>query len=204
MAPDKPIRYVYFPETGVLSEIQQMRNGSAVQVNLVGSDGMAALAVYLGGVTFPLEVICQASGTFLRMTATKFRAEVARNPPLLTVLHGYTQAVLAIRAQAIGCELFHSVEARAARWLLEMDDRVPSDEFTITHEFLALMLGVRRQTVTAVASQLCSQGWIVYRRGCIEIVDRAGVESATCECYGVIRDEFARLVGPPIPRERES
>jgi CRP-like cAMP-binding protein len=204
MAPDKPIRYVYFPETGVLSEIQQMRNGSAVQVNLVGSDGMAALAVYLGGVTFPLEVICQAPGTFLRMTATKFRAEVARNPPLLTVLHGYTQAVLAIRAQAIGCELFHSVEARAARWLLEMDDRVPSDEFTITHEFLALMLGVRRQTVTAVASQLCSQGWIVYRRGCIEIVDRAGVEGATCECYGVIRDEFARLVGPPIPRERES
>ena len=204
MAPYRPIRHVYFPETGVLSEIQQMRNGSAVQVNLVGSDGMAALAVYLGGVTFPLEVICQAPGTFLRMTAAKFRAEVARNPPLLTVLHGYTQAVLAIRAQAIGCELFHSVEARAARWLLEMDDRVPNDEFTITHEFLALMLGVRRQTVTAVASQLCSQGWIVYRRGCIEIVDRAGVEGATCECYGVIRDEFARLVGPPIPRGRQS
>jgi CRP-like cAMP-binding protein len=204
MAPDRPIRHVYFPETGVLSEIQQMRNGSAVQVNLVGSDGMAALAVYLGGVTFPLEVICQAPGTFLRTTAAKFRAEVARNPQLLTVLHGYTQAVLAIRAQAIGCELFHSVEARAARWLLEMDDRVPNDEFTITHEFLALMLGVRRQTVTAVASQLCSQGWIVYRRGCIEIVDRSGLEGATCECYGVIRDEFARLVGPPIPRERKS
>jgi DNA-binding transcriptional regulator YhcF (GntR family) len=85
-----------------------------------------------------------------------------------------------------------------------MDDRVPSDEFTITHEFLALMLGVRRQTVSAVASELCSQGWIVYRRGCIEIVDRAGLEGATCECYGVIRDEFARLVGPPIPRGRQS
>jgi CRP-like cAMP-binding protein len=204
MAPDKPIRHVYFPETGVLSVIQQMRNGSAVSVNLVGSDGMAGLAVYLGSDTFPMEVICQAPGTFLRMRAAEFRAEVARNAPLLTVLHGYTQAVLEIRAQIIGCERFHAVEARAARWLLEMDDRVPQDEFTMTHEFLALMLGVRRQTVSAVASQLCQQGLIVYRRGCIEIVDRVGLEGATCECYEVIRDEFARLVGPPIPRARKA
>jgi CRP-like cAMP-binding protein len=202
MAPDKPIRHVYFPETGVLSVIQQMRNGSAVSVNLVGSDGMVGLAVYLGGVAFPMEVICQAPGTFLRMRAAEFRAEVARNAPLLTVLHGYTQAVLEIRAQIIGCERFHAVEARAARWLLEMDDRVPEDEFTMTHEFLALMLGVRRQTVSAVASRLCDQGLIVYRRGFIEIVDRVGLEGATCECYEVIRDEFARLVGPPLPRAR--
>ena len=81
---------------------------------------------------------------------------------------------------------------------------MPNDEFAITHEFLALMLGGRRQTVTAVASQLCKRDWIVYRRGCIEIVDRAGLEGATCECYGVIRDEFARLVRPPIPRGRRS
>jgi CRP-like cAMP-binding protein len=200
MAPDRPIRHVYFPETGVLSEIQTMRNGSAVEVNLVGSDGMAGLAVYLGGVTFPMEVICQAPGTFLRMGADEFRAEVGRNGPLLSVLHGYTQAVLAIRAQAIGCDRFHAVDARAARWLLEMDDRVPQDEFTMTHEFLALMLGVRRQTVSAVAQELSRNGWIVYRRGFIRIADREGLEGATCECYEVIRDEFARLVGPPIGR----
>ncbi len=202
MSPDRPIRHVYFPETGVLSEIQEMRNGSAVEVNLVGSDGMAGLAVYLGGVTFPMEVICQAPGTFLRMPAPQFRAEVARNGPLLDILHGYTQAILAIRAQAIGCDRFHSVEARAARWLLEMDDRVPHDEFTMTHEFLALMLGVRRQTVSAVASHLSQQGWIAHRRSYIRIIDRAGLEGATCECYSVIRDEFARLVGPPIARPR--
>jgi len=118
MSPDRPIRHVYFPETGVLSEIQTMRNGSAVEVNLVRSDGMAGLAVYLGGMTFPMEVICRAPGTFLRMAAADFQAEVARNAPLLAVLHGYTQAVLAIRAQAIGCDRFHDVEARAARWLL--------------------------------------------------------------------------------------
>jgi CRP-like cAMP-binding protein len=200
MAPDRPIRHVYFPETGVLSEIQTMRDGSAVEVNLVGSDGMAGLAVYLGGVTFPMEVICQAPGTFLRMAADEFRAEVGRNAALLSVLHGYTQAVLAIRAQAIGCDRFHAVDARAARWLLEMDDRVPRDEFTMTHEFLALMLGVRRQTVSAVAQELSRQGWIVYRRGFIRISDRVGLEGATCECYEVIRDEFARLVGPPIAR----
>ena len=204
MGPDRPIGHVYFPETGALSQIQQMRNGSAVEVNLVGSDGMAGLAVYLGSVTFPMEVACSAPGTFLRMRSADFLAEVARNPPLLKVLHGYTQAVLEIRAQAIGCDRFHSVEARAARWLLEMDDRVPEDEFTMTHESLALMLGVRRQTVSAVASHLCQQGLIVYRRGFIEIVDRVGLEGATCECYEVIRDEFARLVGPPLPRARKA
>jgi CRP-like cAMP-binding protein len=204
MTPDRPIRHVYFPETGVLSVIQQMHNGSAVAVDLVGSDGMVGLAVYLGGVTFPMEAICQAPGTFLRMKAVEFRAEVARNAPLLKVLHGYTQAVLEIRAQIIGCDRFHAVEARAARWLLEMDDRAPQDEFTMTHEFLALMLGVRRQTVSAVASHLSRQGWVIYRRGFIEIVDRTGLEGATCECYEVIRDEFARLVGPPIPRARKA
>ncbi len=204
MTPDRPIRHVYFPETGVLAVIQQMHNGSAVAVDLVGSDGMVGLAVYLGGATFPLEAICQAPGTFLQMKTAEFRAEVARNASLLKVLHGYTQAVLEIRAQIIGCNRFHAVEARAARWLLEMDDRVPHDEFTMTHEFLALMLGVRRQTVSAVASDLSRRGLIVYRRGFIEIVDRVGLEGATCECYEVIRDEFARLVGPPIPRAHKA
>jgi CRP-like cAMP-binding protein len=136
------------------------------------------------------------------MGAAAFQAEVARNAPLLAVLHGYTQAVLETRGQIIGCERFHAVEARAARWLLEMDDRVAQDEFTMTHEFLAQMLGVRRQTVSAVASDLSRRGLVVYRRGFIEIVDRAGLEDATCECYEFIREEFARLVGPPLPRAR--
>ena len=203
MTSDRPIRHVYFPETGVLAVIQQMHDGSAVAVDLVGSDGMVGLAVYLGAITFPLEAICEAPGTFLRMKAAEFRAEVARNAPLLKVLQGYTQAVLEIRAQVIGCNRFHAVEARAARWLLEMDDRVAEDPFAMTHESLALMLGVRRQTVSAVASHLCQQGLIVYRRGLIEIVDRVGLEGVSCECYGFIRDEFARLVGPPVPRARK-
>jgi hypothetical protein len=96
MTSDRPIRHVYFPETGVLAVIQQMHNGSAVAVDLVGSDGMVGLAVYLGGVTFPLEAICQAPGTFLRMKAAEFRAEVARNAQLLKVLHGYTHGALQI------------------------------------------------------------------------------------------------------------
>lgn len=204
MTPDRPIRHVYFPETGVLSVLQQMLNGSAVAVNLVGSDGMVGLGVYLGALTYPMEAICQAPGAFLRMGAAEFQAEVARNAPLLAVLHGYTQAVLEIRGQIIGCERFHAVEARAARWLLEMDDRVPQDEFTMTHEFLALMLGVRRQTVSAVASDLSERGLVVHRRGFIEIVDRVGLEAATCECYEFIRKEFARLVGPPLPRARKA
>jgi len=203
ITPDRPISHVYFPETGVLSHIQQMHNGSTVEVSLVGSDGMAGLAVYLGGSTFPVEVICSAPGTFLRMRSAEFRAEVARNPPLLNVLHGYTLAVLEIGAQSMGCDRFHPVEARAARWLLEMDDRVPQDEFTMTQEFLAFVIGVRRQTVSVVLSQFSRQGWIFYQRGQIEIIDRVGLEGAACECYEVVRDEFARLVGPRLPRARK-
>jgi len=204
MGPDRPIRHVYFPETGVLSQIQQMHNGATVEVSLVGSDGMAGLAVYLGGVTFPMKVICSAPGTFLRMPSAEFRAEVARNPPLLQVLHGYTQAVLESRAQSMGCDRFHAVEARAARWLLEMDDRVPQDTFTMTHEFLATILGVRRQTVSVVVSQFGRQGSVSYRRGQIQITDRVQLEDVACECYEVVRDEFARLVGPPLPRARKA
>ena len=203
MGPDRPIRHVYFPETGVLSQILQMHNGATVEVSLVGSDGMAGLAVYLGGATFPVEVTCSAPGTFLRMRSAEFQAEAARNPQLLKVLHGYTLAVLKIGAQSMGCDRFHSVEARAARWLLEMDDRVAQDAFTMTHEFLALILGVRRQTVSVVVSQLSRQGWMTYHRGVVEIIDRVGLERAACECYEVIRAEFARLVGPPIPRARK-
>ena len=204
MTPDRPIRHVYFPETGVLSVLQQMRDGSAVAVNLVGSDGMVGLGVYLGALTYPMEAICQAPGRFLRMEAAAFQSEVARNAPLLTVLHGYTQAVLEVRGQIIGCQRFHAVEARAARWLLEMDDRVPDDEVMVTHEFLALMLGVRRQTVSAVASDWGRRGLIVHHRGSIEIVDRVGLEGTTCECYEFVREEFARLVGPPLPRARKA
>jgi CRP-like cAMP-binding protein len=204
MRPDRPISHVYFPETGVLSHIQQMHNGSTVEVSLVGSDGMAGLAVCLGAVTFPVEVICSAPGTFLRMPSAEFRVEVARNPPLLKVLHGYTRAVLEIGAQSMGCDRFHSVEARAARWLLEMDDRVPQDTFVMTHEFLALILGVRRQTVSVVVSEFSRQGWMVYQRGLIQIIDRVGLEGAACECYVVVRDEFARLVGSPLPRARKA
>ncbi len=200
MTADRPMRHVYFPETGVLSVLQRMRTGSSVAVNLVGSDGMVGLGVYLGALTYPMEAICQAPGTFLRMGAAEFQAEVARNTPLHTVLHGYTQAVLEIRGQIIGCERFHVAEARAARWLLEMDDRVAQDEFAMTHEFLALMLGVRRQTVSAVASDMSRRGLIVNRRGVIEILDRAGLESVACECYEFIRDEYARLVGLPLAR----
>ena len=138
------------------------------------------------------------------MPSADFRAEVDRNPPLVRVLHGYTQAVLESRAQSMGCDRFHAVEARAARWLLEMDDRVPQDTFTMTHEFLAMILGVRRQTVSVAVSQFSRQGCIVDQRGQVRIIDRVGLESVACECYDVVRSAFARLVGPPLPRARKA
>ena len=204
MRPDRPIRHVYFPETGVLSVLQQMRNGSSVAVNLVGSDGMVGLGVYLGAAhlshggdlpgagDLPAHGRCGVPGRGRpECAAAQGPARVHPGRP------GDPRPDHRLRA-------LPPVEARAARWLLEMDDRVAQDEFTMTHEFLALMLGVRRQTVSAVVSDLSRRGLVVYRRGFIEIVDRAGLEDATCECYEFIREEFARLVGPPLPRARKA
>jgi CRP-like cAMP-binding protein len=150
-----------------------------------------------------MEVICSAPGTFLRIPSADFRAEVARNPPLLKVLHGYTQAVLEIRAQSMSCDRFHSVEARAARWLLEMDDRVPQDTFTMTHEFRPDPRSPPPDRVSGcVPVQSAGLDRLSARPGSAH--RSVGLEGAACECYEAVRDEFARLVGPPLPRARKA
>lgn len=193
--PDQPIRTVYFPETGVFSQVIRLNDGSAVEVNLVGREGMAGLAVYLGAVSSPLEVATLIPGSFLSIPAEEFTAQVALDQALLARLHVYTQALLSVRACSVACYRLHPVEARLARWLLKTHDRVAGDTFQLTQESLALMLGVARPSVTVNALTLEHAGFIEYRRGHIRIVDRPGLETTTCECYWIVRREFDRLLG---------
>jgi CRP-like cAMP-binding protein len=195
MEPDQSIRAVYFPETGVLSQAVRLNDGSVVEVNLVGYEGMAGLAVYLGTDTSPLEVVTLISGSFLKMAAGAFAARVAVDRELLDRLHLYTQVVLSVRACSVACYRLHPVQARLARWLLKTHDRVSGDTFQLTQESLALMLGVARPSVTVNALALQRAGLIQYQRGQIRILDRPGLEAATCECYWIVRREFDRLMG---------
>lgn len=172
-----------------------MQNGEAVEVATVGNEGMVGLPVFLEAATIPGKAFAQIPGEAWRMSADTFKEQVSPGTPLHELLQRYTQALFNLISQSTACNRLHTVEERACRWLLMTHDRVGSDSFPLTQEFLAQMLGVRRPTVSTVASILQRAGFISYSRGKITILDREGLESASCECYEIIRAEFERLVG---------
>lgn len=190
-----PIDHVYFPTSGVFSLVTTMRDGSVIEVSTVGNEGMLGLQAFLDGGTMPIGAFSQVSGDSLRMATDTFKREVGAGGGLPVVLHRYVQAVIVFAAQSSACNALHPVRQRCARWMLLTHDRVGSDEFPLTHEFLSEMLGVRRASVTEVAGSLQREGLIRYGRGRMAVLDRAGLEAASCECYGVIRGEFDRLIG---------
>jgi CRP-like cAMP-binding protein len=190
---DVPIQHVYFPLSCVISVHTEMRDGTAVEIVAVGREGVVGLPVFLGGDQTPATAFCQVPGRSLRMEANAFRAAVAINPVLNTLLLRYTQALLTHVSQSAACNRVHPVEERCARWLLTTHDSVGGESFELTQEFLAEMLGVRRPRVSVAASILQRAGFIRYSRGRVQVVDRAGLESAACECYGVITREYTRL-----------
>lgn len=192
--PDKPIPYVYFPTTGVVSLLTLMEDGLAIEIAAVGREGMIGLPVFLEATSMPGSACTQVPGTAVRIPAERFREAVQRSGSLQRVLHRYTQALLNQIARSAACNRLHPIGERCARWLLMTHDRAGSDQFPLTHEFLAQMLGVRRATVTVAAGMLQQAGLIRYRRGKITIADRLGLETASCECYEVIRKEFDRLL----------
>jgi CRP-like cAMP-binding protein len=193
--PDEPIEHVYFPINGACSMIATMKDGQEVEVGTIGNEGMLGLPVFLERETVPLRTISQVPGEAVRMRSEALRREVRPGDRLHRLLHRYTEATLVFAAQSSACNRLHSVEQRASRWLLHTHDRVGKDEFPLTQVFLALMLGVRRASVSEVASALQKQGSISYNRGLIKILDRPGLEAKSCECYDVIRAEFNRLPG---------
>jgi signal transduction histidine kinase len=192
-AADEPIRHVYFPEDCVITLISMMESGESVEVGVVGREGVVGLSSFLGSDTTPYQAVVLVAGSAMRVRADVFREEVGRGGALLAVLHRYTQALLTQAAQTSACNRLHHVDERVARCLLTVHDRVGGDGFRLTHELMAHMLGVRRAGVTEAAVRLREAGLIGYVRGSIKVLDRAGLESAACECYGVIKEEFDRL-----------
>jgi CRP-like cAMP-binding protein len=185
---------VYFPNGGVFSVTNEMRNGGLVEVATVGREGMLGIGVFFGdraGIGRAFQQV--ANGPLPSMRATRFVTETTRAGPFRDVVRVYAQANLLQIMQCTACNALHSVAQRCARWLLQTLDRVDGDTFRLKQEFLAVMLGVRRPTVTVVLRTLQREGLIASRYGRISILNRSRLEAASCECYGVIRDHFARL-----------
>ena len=187
--------HVYFPDSAVLSVISRMADGSAAEVGTMGNEGIAGLPVFLESGATENEVVAQIPGAARRVTAEAFAAGAQEQRTLRRLLNRYTQAYLAQVAQTAACNRLHGIEQRCARWLLMTHDRVGgADQFPLTQEYLAIMLGVRRAGVSVAAGALQDAGLIRYRRGDIQITDRDGLESASCECYGIVRGQFDRLL----------
>jgi len=197
----KPIGFVYFIETGVGSLVNTMANGQATEVGTIGSEGMVGLPLVLDDDRAPTCVYVQVPGAGLRMKASLFKQELARSASLRTVMLRYAHAFLNQVAQLAACNHFHPIQQRCCRWMLMTHDRMQSDEFLLTQEFLAMMLGVHRTGVTAAAAALQREGLIRYKRGNVTILDRRGLERHACECYGVTKLEFDRLLGARAMRK---
>lgn len=195
----QPIEHVYFPVSGVLSLVSRMEDGRAIEVATIGNEGMAGLPVFLqASYTSSHMAFAQIPGESLRMPAARFGELVnaSHNGGLRVALNRYTQALMSMIARAVACNALHTVQQRASRWLLTTHDRVATDEFVLTQEFLSQMIGVTRASVNEVARELQDARVIDYTRGRIHILNREVLESRSCECYRVIRDEFDRLLQP--------
>jgi CRP-like cAMP-binding protein len=193
--PGAPIDALYFPIDGVISLVTPLLDGAIVEVATIGNEGIVGVPlVPLGGLA--VRAISQVAGHSLRLDAATFLTLLERSSSFHSLVDKYTQALFGQISQAAACNRLHSSEERLSRWLLMSHDRVGSDDFMITQEFLGQMLGARRSTVSVSAGILQRAGLIRYARGHVTIVDRAGLEAVSCECYSVIRSELERVVEP--------
>lgn len=196
-APEQPIEAVFFIESGMSSMVLHLEDGVQAEVGIVGREGMVGMPLAFGLETAFTESSIQLPGTGLRMGAAAFRRELAANEPLRARLFRYAEAHQAQVSQTAACNSRHGLEQRLARWLLMAHDRAGDDELPLTQEFMATMLGVHRPSVTVTAGILQRAGLIRYANGRITILDRPGLEAASCECYEMVRQRFERLMGLP-------
>jgi CRP-like cAMP-binding protein len=185
--PNEKIEQIYFPESGMISLVSIMENGSSIEVGTIGREGVVGASLLCGDYNVPYQLFVQIAGNAFQLDAALFAKEVERKSALHQSVLNYLHSFLIQSMQCTACNGMHSVAQRCCRWLLMSQDRSRSDKVSITHEFLSLMLGVRRASVTEVLKPLHERGWIESHRGEISIVDRAALEAGSCECYQVIK-----------------
>jgi CRP-like cAMP-binding protein len=189
------IAHVYFPVSGVVSAITVMNDGTQIEVATIGNEGMAGIVAFMGGKESPHRMIVQVGGEAYRMDVKTFHDESTREGPFKTLMGRYLTAFHYQVSQAIACNGLHKIQPRCCRWILQTHDRAGTDEFPMTHEFLSHMLGVRRVSITDVLKPLQEEGLIRGSRGRIAVLNRKGLEKASCECYQTVKDEYDRLLG---------
>ena len=196
--PGADATHAYFPTSGMASMVNEMKDGT-VEVGTVGNEGMIGTPILLHSKSMTTRTFMQLAGGGHRIAAEPFRRMIRQSPEAERLFFRYAQTMFDQLAQWVACNRLHTLEARCARWLLMTADRAGGDSFTLTHEFLSYMLGVHRPAVSLVASELSERGLLRYRRGAVTIVDRAGLESASCECYFIARRSteqlFAEIAG---------
>lgn len=188
------LQHVIFPTTAIVSLHYELENGGSSEIAGVGNEGVLGISLFMGGDTTPSRAVVQTGGHGYRLKADLLMEEFNRAGPVMRLLLRYTQALITQMSQTAVCNRHHSVEQQLCRWLLLTLDRLPSNELTMTQQLIANMLGVRREGVTEAAGKLQEAGLIRYRRGHITVMNRAGLERDVCECYQVVKKEFARLL----------
>ncbi len=195
------LHYVYFPTTAIVSLHYLLENGGSSEIAGVGNEGVLGISLFMGGDTTPSRAVVQTGGHGYRLRSDILMEEFNRAGPVLRLLLRYTQALITQMSQTAVCNRHHTVRQQLCRWLLLTLDRLPSNELTMTQELIANMLGVRREGVTEAAGRLQEQGYISYRRGHITVLNRKGLETDVCECYAVVKKEFARLLSDVRQRQ---
>ena len=192
--PGTQLRHAYFPTTCIVSLHYVTESGASAETAGVGNEGVVGVSLFMGGDTTPSSAVVQTAGHAYRLDRHVLLQEFKRAGALQRLLLRYTQALMTQMAQSAVCNRYHSVEQQLCRWLLLTVDRVPARELVMTQELVASMLGVRRESVTEAAGNLQNLGYIRYRRGHIAVLDRKGLETRSCECYGVVKKELGRLL----------
>ena len=190
----RTLSHIYFPTSAIVSLLYVLENGASAEIAVVGNEGLVGIALFMGGGSTPSRAVVQSAGEGYRLRAQGMRDEFERGGPVMHLLLRYTQALITQMAQTAVCNRHHSLDQQLCRWLLLSLDRLTGNELVMTQELIANMLGVRREGVTESALKLQAAGLIRYARGHISVLDRAGLEARSCECYEVVRTEYLRLL----------
>jgi len=193
------LSHVYFPTTSIVSLLYVMEDGASAEIAVVGNEGIVGISLFMGGESTPSRALVQSAGQGFRLKSDLMLQEFNRAGPVLHLLLRYTQALITQMSQTAVCNRHHSLDQQLCRWLLLSLDRLNSDQLAMTQELIANMLGERREGVTEAAGNLQQAGLIRYQRGHITVIDRAGLEQRTCECYAVVKKEYDRLLPQPLP-----